>query len=237
MEIIQRKDAKAAGLTLYFTGKPCKRGHVAPRYTCIGKCKDCSLFETRAAREKHLAAHPEILIAREERKARKEADPDRSIYFRNYRSKNKTKCIERSKRSAAKKKTVYLERRRAKRLEDRDKNIDKDRAYREKNKDRARHLAKLCRRRRPEHYRAKVAERRAKRNCATPSWADKEKIMEIYRLADELGYHVDHIVPIQSKFVCGLHCEHNLRPLPGDENRRKGNRFDPWTHIHELPSA
>jgi hypothetical protein len=41
------------------------------------------------------------------------------------------------------------------------------------------------------------------------------------------GTHVDHIVPLVSKFVCGLHCEANLQLLPGPENQRKGNRVWP----------
>jgi hypothetical protein len=38
MQIIDRKTAKAKGLTHYFTGKPCKRGHPMPRWgaPCVG---------------------------------------------------------------------------------------------------------------------------------------------------------------------------------------------------------
>ena len=35
-----RKEAKAVGATHYFTGKPCSRGHVAPRKT-KGCCVEC----------------------------------------------------------------------------------------------------------------------------------------------------------------------------------------------------
>jgi hypothetical protein len=43
MDIIARKDALAQGLTHYFTGKPCKRGHVAARYAKTGNCVECTL--------------------------------------------------------------------------------------------------------------------------------------------------------------------------------------------------
>ena len=40
-EIITRKDAVARGLIRYFTGKPCKHGHVAERRTDTGNCTKC----------------------------------------------------------------------------------------------------------------------------------------------------------------------------------------------------
>ena len=41
MDIIARKDALAQGLTHYFTGKPCKRGHIAFRYASDKSCSQC----------------------------------------------------------------------------------------------------------------------------------------------------------------------------------------------------
>lgn len=43
MEIISRKAAKAAGLKLYFTGKPCVYGHIAERRTSCGYCRACEI--------------------------------------------------------------------------------------------------------------------------------------------------------------------------------------------------
>lgn len=39
--IVKRADAKAQGLKRYFTGKPCKHGHIDERYTSIHKCVKC----------------------------------------------------------------------------------------------------------------------------------------------------------------------------------------------------
>jgi len=39
--MITRSDAKAQGLSKYFTGVPCRNGHVAERYTQSGTCQDC----------------------------------------------------------------------------------------------------------------------------------------------------------------------------------------------------
>ena len=67
---------------------------------------------------------------------------------------------------------------------------------------------------------------------ARPRWADMEKIKQIYaecRLlnehCDEIKYHVDHIIPIQGKNVCGLHVEYNLQVITAKNNLRKSNKF------------
>ncbi len=41
MQIISRKDAKAQGLKYYFTGKPCKRGHIDKRFVSSFWCMTC----------------------------------------------------------------------------------------------------------------------------------------------------------------------------------------------------
>lgn len=40
-EIITRKEAFLKGLGKYFTGSPCRNGHVAERYTKSGTCQEC----------------------------------------------------------------------------------------------------------------------------------------------------------------------------------------------------
>lgn len=79
---------------------------------------------------------------------------------------------------------------------------------------------------------AKNARRRASKLKATPSWADTEHITSLYLIAalcKEKGYdvHVDHIVPLNSDLVCGLHCEANLQLLYAYDNISKGNRHWP----------
>lgn len=46
--IVTRKEAKAAGLQRYFTGKPCRNGHLLQRYTSKGNCPGC--LQTAALR-------------------------------------------------------------------------------------------------------------------------------------------------------------------------------------------
>lgn len=85
--------------------------------------------------------------------------------------------------------------------------------------------------------RSYYSERNRARNCAktgaTPSWLTEEQIESIrllYWLAEDLyavsgqKYHVDHIVPLQGKNVCGLHVPWNLQILPADINISKSNK-------------
>jgi hypothetical protein len=55
MDIITRKEALEKGLHLYFTGKPCKRGHICER-TAKGGCVDCNKIKelARQSKEKFL---------------------------------------------------------------------------------------------------------------------------------------------------------------------------------------
>lgn len=41
VEIITKQEAKHQGLKRYFTGKPCRHGHVSPRLVSTGKCDKC----------------------------------------------------------------------------------------------------------------------------------------------------------------------------------------------------
>lgn len=76
---------------------------------------------------------------------------------------------------------------------------------------------------------AATAAYNARRIKATPVWSEKEEIEHLYKQAAALSkltgveYHVDHIVPLRSDIVCGLHVRKNLRILRGDRNVAKGN--------------
>ena len=65
---------------------------------------------------------------------------------------------------------------------------------------------------------------------ATPIWAELNQIKELYKEAKmledstEIKYHIDHIVPLKGKSVCGLHCIDNLQILTATANLSKGNR-------------
>ena len=86
---------------------------------------------------------------------------------------------------------------------------------------------------------AKTARRYAAKTLATPAWANEFFIEEAYDLAalrtrlTGIKWNVDHIVPLRSKVVCGLHVEHNLQVIPKSDNCRKSNRV--WPDMPEAP--
>jgi len=168
--IISRAEAKAQGLTHYFTGKPCKHGHIAERFVTGRHCVECDRVQRRFANMTPEQA--ERVRAKQRAWFKANRDKDRA----NMRAWFKA-------------------------------NRDKDRAY--------------------------VRARDASKLRATPAWADKNAILAVYaeaeRLTRETGipHHVDHIVPLKSKVVCGLHVHWNLRAIPAVENIRKNNRFNP----------
>lgn len=103
-----------------------------------------------------------------------------------------------------------------------------NKAWHEKNKE---HRDAYVKRYREENKESKAKAQRRRISSklkATPAWADKEAIKAIYDRADEIGgVHVDHIVPLRSRFVCGLHVHWNLQILAPEENMAKGNWWWP----------
>ncbi len=80
---------------------------------------------------------------------------------------------------------------------------------------------------------ANVVRRDAEKRKATPAWANRFCINEIYEIAAAyrmncgIDAEVDHIVPLRSSRVCGLHVSQNLQILTPTENKSKGNRHWP----------
>lgn len=80
-----------------------------------------------------------------------------------------------------------------------------------------------------------IAKYRASKLQASPPWLTREhldQIENVYKQSkkledfDGIQRHVDHIVPLQGKTVCGLHVPWNLQVLTKTENLKKNNNLE-----------
>jgi hypothetical protein len=87
----------------------------------------------------------------------------------------------------------------------------------------------------PEKHAAKEARRRTAKLRRTPIWLTADDfwmIEQAYELAAcrsklfGVPWEVDHVFPLQGKFVSGLHVPANLQVIPAAANRAKTNRFE-----------
>ena len=189
-----RQEAKAIGAKYYFTGEPCKHGHIAPRKT-KGSCVECLKVEWQQAAEKRVD-YFRTYNKREEVKDRKNA----------WYEANKEQVIQAAATRPLEVKRVY------------------QKAWKERN---------------TIWVRADTKARRRKHREATPPWLSREQkaqIRELYKIAITMTkttgeqYVVDHIVPLRSELVCGLHVPWNLRVIPQQENLLKSNKLIDTTH-------
>lgn len=190
------REAKALGLKRFFTGRPCRHGHVAERFVAAYKCVECQDI----ASKKWIAANPERAL--------------QSSRARGVRFMRSGKGVAATKRYRATEK----------------------------------YATKVARHNGSEAHRARMMqwwrENRSKANAywmkrlaaklrATPSWNNQFFIEEAYELAEwrtqvtGVRWNVDHIVPLRSPKVCGLHVHTNLQVIREAENFRKGNRYWP----------
>lgn len=93
-------------------------------------------------------------------------------------------------------------------------------------------LSRWCSTSTSTHEASHSGARRARRRNALPRWADRQAIRDVYAVARRLTYetgeswHVDHILPLAGRTVCGLHVALNLQVIRSTENLRKSNKFD-----------
>ena len=90
MKIIKRSDAKMKGLKVYFTGIPCKHGHLVQRVVSNGNCKTCMSKRGK----KYIAANKDA--KRKKNYDYYHANKEKSLEIsREYYKKNKEEIIKR----------------------------------------------------------------------------------------------------------------------------------------------
>lgn len=213
MNICKEKlKALEEGQKYYSTGKPCKSGHIAPRRVSDSRCMECSRVQASK-----------------------------------YRKENGDVIGERSKVARKNNLEFFREREKVYREQDLENYKERELKYREQNREKARQHAsdyyqnniehcKKVRRDYAKNNRGRLnaleAKRHAQKLKATPIWANQQKMLKMYEQCQQMNedtnivHNVDHIVPLQSDIVCGLHCEDNLQILTKDENLKKGNKHE-----------
>lgn len=203
MKIITRKEAKSQGLIRYFTGKPCGKGHICERRVSGAHCIKCRKDYEKEYRKIH--KNETVTYHKTYYKIhKKELGKQHKEYISKYRTDNKDKLIE-----------YGIE-------------------YREKNQEKVKQSRADWAKNNPEKRATTEAKRRAAKLHATPIWYESEKefIEFVYKCRQELSnstgvqHDVDHIIPLQGKNVCGLHCIANLQIITQTENCKKSNKFE-----------
>jgi len=197
--------------------------------TKCGVEKPSSDFGKRSNRKSGLQAHCKLCTA-------------------NYRNKNRARLNEHAReyikrpdvdtRRSDYKKSYYQENREAileqkRQHHQRDDVAAQRRSYRERKRESLAEARRRWRMENPSAAASQVARRRAARKRAIPSWADEKKMRPYYAIASFLSahfgvpWHVDHVVPLQSPLVCGLHTQINLTFMPAAWNQAKHNKHWP----------
>lgn len=216
--------AKLAGAKYYWTGVPCKFGHMAKRTTNDRRCVDCIPRRSTEAYFKHHEKNLEL------RRRWKDANRPRiAAYMREYNAANAEHISEAKKVCYRNKHAEYRAKGRAYWHANKEVLIPLNRRWIEANRDKARAYALKWARENPEY----AAFRNRRTREATPAWltdAQRDEMLAIYaeavRLSCETGIprEVDHIVPLLGENVCGLHVPQNLQILTRTQNRSKGNK-------------
>lgn len=188
-------------------------------------CKAC----VSVKRAEYNAANREKILQqkRDERRRNKDKYRERGAA---YYEANKDQCNENSRNWYASNRDVAITRAVTWNAE----NPERRKATVRKNKQLRKDTVKAEYERNKAAYFSRAAARRVSVKQATPSWADKNQIAEVYVAAQKLNsfftkpvVHVDHIVPLNNLLVCGLHTQSNLEIIPAKRNLSKGNRSWP----------
>jgi hypothetical protein len=227
MEIITRKEAQEKGLPRYFTGKPCKHGHVCERFVAQKTCVECKQKFDKEYYEKN----KERLLKKVKNYA--EVNKDKiTQYNLEYYASNK----EHMKKNSSQRYKEKREEIREKTKEYYQRNSEKIRArvreYSLKNKEKVRAARKAYRLKNVAVLTVIKTNRKRHVKKATPFWADMQRIKVKHkeRIAmtnmTGLEHHVDHIVPLQGANVCGLNIPANMRVILARDNISKRNKWE-----------
>lgn len=219
--LVTRADALASGKKRYFTGRPCKHGHISERYLASKICLACmSARRDKSYHDRYYQENRERLIAAQA--ARNAANPERR---KQYYQANK----EAEKLKARRWREENPDRVKAAQKATNARNAAKMAARYQENKETILVRQAAWKALHPEARRAHKAVRRARKLKAAGAYtaSDVKDLMELQggkcahswcRVSLKEKYHVDHVVPISKG---GANEKRNLQLLCPPCNLRK----------------
>ena len=198
-----------------------------PEVKCCNKCDTAKPFNEFHKSKQHRDGYSPVC------KVCKKA------YNKKYYEENKSQIMEQKRKYYSENQEAMLSQKKEYYNSNKDLILKKVKTYRKNNKQKISELKSKYQRENRHKTNRVGADKRARKRNATPSWltaVHKEEMNNLYWLAQDLraisgeDYHVDHIVPLAGKDVCGLHVPWNLQVLPSDINISKGNRYDGSIH-------
>lgn len=202
-------------------------------------CKPCHSAQRKVEYQRDKAKNQEKMKARTD-KFRRENPEKNAEYAKAFRERNPESCKASTRKWYEANKEYKLGKeieRRKKDWEAYKEGVRKNRANRTPEQIEAEYeRRKAYRQSRAAELVAWNAKRRAATKKRTPIWLTAEDIaamealyVEARRRTQEEGveYHVDHVLPLQGKYVSGLHMPSNMQVLLGTENQKKTNLWKP----------
>ncbi len=225
--IVTRAEASALGLKRYFTGRPCKHGHVSQRYLS-GACAECDRI-----REKHFSPEKRRAANLASYYRNREA---RIVKHKLWRSKNLDVVREKGREYQAKYRAMFPEKvanqQASYRSTRRDEASVRSAEWRLMNKERAKESIDRWRKENPDANRRHGRVSSINRRARLKNVEGRHTVSDIKRLFQEQdgqcpacfaslaeGFHVDHKEPISRG---GSNWPSNLQLLCAPCNQKKG---------------
>jgi 5-methylcytosine-specific restriction endonuclease McrA len=219
----EKAAARASGAIRYFTGKPCRNGHIAERLVCDGHCIECKNINGKKSAQRH----PQTSALAKRRYRERNREKLRAAYA-DYCERKGDEVREQKRRYAARNILKERARSKAKFYRDKEKCIERNKRWKENNRDKVNAIARRFRERHPLKGRMTAQNRRALRR-GLKGKQTSQGIAELFRLqknkcgycrADltKVSFHIDHITPVSKG---GSNERKNLQILCQPCNSRK----------------